>query len=178
MIEMPKWLVALAAAGLGACTTMPSGPSVMVLPGTGMGFEQFRIDDAECRQFAGYQSGASAETAASGAGVQSAVVGTAVGALAGAAIDGRRGAGVGAGTGLLIGAMAGSGTAQTSGRMAQRSYDNAYSQCMYAKGHRVPVSGHMVAPERARPPVDYPPANTPPPNYYPPPAPHYPPAPR
>jgi hypothetical protein len=27
---------------LGACTTLPTGPSVMVLPGTGKNFDQFR----------------------------------------------------------------------------------------------------------------------------------------
>jgi hypothetical protein len=28
-----------------------------------------------------------------------------------------------------------------SGYQAQRVYDNAYQQCMYAQGHRIPVSG-------------------------------------
>ena len=35
---------------LGACVTVPSGPSMMSLPGTGKSFDQFRADDFECRQ--------------------------------------------------------------------------------------------------------------------------------
>jgi hypothetical protein len=171
MFHSSRWLIAAVALVLAACVSMPSGPSMMVLPGSGLSFEQFRFDDAECRQFASFQSGATAETAATGAAVESAVVGTAIGALAGAAINGRRGAGVGAGTGLLIGAMSGSGAAQVSGREAQRRYDNGYAQCMYAKGHRVPVSGHFVAPERQRQPAYYPPQDSPPPQYLAPPPP-------
>jgi hypothetical protein len=45
--------------------------------------------------------------------------------------------------------MHGAGTAQVSGYEAQRRYDNAFVQCMYAKGHRVPVSGYYT-PERQR----------------------------
>jgi hypothetical protein len=134
---------------------MPSGPSVLVLPGTGMSFEQFRQDDAACRQYAGELVGALQKS-----GVGSAVAGTALGAVAGAAIDGRHGAGVGAATGLVVGSAVGANTAQLSGYEAQSRYDNAFIQCMYAKGHRVPVSGRY-APERpAAPPA---PAPYPPP---------------
>lgn len=42
---------------LGACATVPSGPSVVVLPGTGKNFDQFRADEVVCRQFASYQAG-------------------------------------------------------------------------------------------------------------------------
>src|SRR5438105_9494113 len=46
-------IVPLAAALLlAACATVPMGPSVMVLPGTGKNFEQFQADDAVCRQWA------------------------------------------------------------------------------------------------------------------------------
>jgi hypothetical protein len=34
---------------LGGCASIPSDPSVMVLPGTGKTFEQFQTDDAVCR---------------------------------------------------------------------------------------------------------------------------------
>lgn len=37
---------------LSACTLMPSGPNVVVLPGTGRNLEQFRIDDIDCQQHA------------------------------------------------------------------------------------------------------------------------------
>jgi len=126
---------------LAGCASLPDGPSVMALPGSGKSFEQFRSDDAECRRYAHYQiGGSSANRAATDAGVRSAVVGTAVGAVAGAAIGGRDAVGVGAGTGLLVGSLAGAGAAQSSGYGSQHSYDNAYVQCMYAKGQRVPVT--------------------------------------
>ena len=154
---------------LGACTVMPTGPSVMVLPGTGQSFERFHNDDAACRQYAFVQiGGKSTQAAANEAAVASAVVGTAVGAAAGAAIGGNaQGAAVGAGTGLLVGSAVGSDTARVSGYGTQRQYDNAYIQCMYAKGHRVPVPGNVSyskpvkAMEAGIPPP--PPGNPPPP---------------
>ncbi len=157
-----------------ACTTIPTGPSVMAMPGTGKSFDQFRADDADCRQYAlGQVGGATANEAAIDSGVKSAALGTVVGALAGAAMGGHQGAGVGAGVGLLAGSAAGASAGQVSGYGSQRRYDHAYIQCMYAKGERVPVSGRMTsAPERAvNPPA---PANTfppPPPGYPPPPPP-------
>ena len=157
---------------LGACTTIPTGPSVMVMPGSGKSFEQFRNDDAVCRQFAlGQIGGASANDAAVASGVKSAAAGAAVGALAGAAMGGRDGAGVGAGVGLLAGSAAGSNAAQATGYGSQRRYDNAYIQCMYAKGERVPVSGQMA------PAPAYSPAPSPSIGYPPPPPPGYPPPP-
>ncbi len=159
---------------LGACTTIPTGPSVMVMPGTGKNFDQFRADDADCRQFAlGQVGGATANETAVESGLKSAAVGAAVGALAGAAMGGHQGAGVGAGVGLLAGSAAGANAGQASGYGSQRRYDNAYIQCMYAKGDRVPVSGQLTpGPAQA--------VNPPPPrNAYtpPPPPPGYPPPP-
>ncbi|MBS1160594.1 MAG: proline-rich region [Proteobacteria bacterium] len=146
---------------LGACTVMPSGPSVMVLPGTGQSIERFRADDAYCRQFAHVQiGGRSAEQAAQQSAVTSAAVGTAVGAVAGAALGGGDGAAVGAGAGLLVGSMAGTDAARSSGIGTQRQYDNAFIQCMYSKGHRVPVAASMV---RAQRPVRAAEAGIPPP---------------
>ena len=134
----------LAAIGLSACTVMPSGPSVMALPGTGKTFDQFRADDAQCRQFAFNQvGGVSANQAATNTAVGSAVVGTALGAAAGAAFNGGSGAAVGAGVGLLAGSVFGAGAAQNSGYSTQQRYDYAYMQCMYAAGDRVPVSGRF-----------------------------------
>lgn len=137
---------------LGACTVMPTGPSVMVLPGTGQTIERFREDESLCRQYAAYQTGGkSADQAARESAVTSAVVGTAVGALAGAAIGGgREGAAIGAGAGLLMGSAVGSDAARSSGVGTQRQYDNAFIQCMYAKGHRVPVPGNMAYPKPVR----------------------------
>jgi hypothetical protein len=152
---------------LGACVSMPSGPSILVLPGTGKTFDQFRFDETDCRQYASaLLGGKDANAAAADAGLRSAAVGTAIGAAAGAAIGGRGGAAVGAGGGLLVGSAAGSGAASTSQYGLQRRYDNSYLQCMYAKGHRVPVSGSFTSapPSSAPPPPPPPPsATTPPP---------------
>jgi len=126
---------------------MPTGPSAMVLPGTGMTMTQFRYDDNECRQFAYVQiGGVTTQDAANQAAVGSAVVGTAIGALAGAAIGGSQGAAVGAGVGLVGGSAVGTNSAYASGYATQRQYDNAYIQCMYIKGHRVPVPANMAYP--------------------------------
>lgn len=151
---------------LGACVTTPTGPSVLVLPGTGKSFDQFQADDSVCRQFASRQIGnTTAGDAAVDSGVRSAAVGTAIGALAGAAIGGSRGAGVGAGAGLLMGSAEGSNASRRSGYTTQQRYDNSYIQCMYSYGHRVPVSGRlMTAPAqstRSLPPP--PPPGLPPP---------------
>ena len=171
----PMRLMPMAALlALGACATIPSGPSVMALPGTGKNFDQFRADDMDCRQFALSQiGGATANDRAVESGVTSAATGAAVGALAGAAMGGQRGAGVGAGIGLLAGSAAGANAGQASGYGSQRRYDNAYIQCMYAKGERVPVSGQMSEPAQQthRPPPAPAYAPPPPPPGYPPPPP-------
>jgi len=78
-------VVALAL-GLGACATVPTGPSVMVLPGSAKTFEQFQVDDAVCRQWAHQQTGITAGKASSNTTATGAVAGTAIGAAAGAAI--------------------------------------------------------------------------------------------
>jgi hypothetical protein len=127
---------------LAGCVSMPTGPSVMALPGTGRTFDQFRADDLDCRVYAGNQTGTSPNDAAVNSGVASAAVGTAIGALAGAALGGRDGAAAGAGVGLIGGSMYGASTAYGSGYAAQRAYDNSYVQCMYAKGHKVPTAGY------------------------------------
>ncbi len=124
---------------------LAAGPSMMVLPGTGKGFEQFQNDDYICRQYAnGQTGGVTPDQAAAASGLGSAAIGTAVGAAAGLAIGGGEGAAVGAGTGLLAGALAGKGAASVSGQAAQQRYGRAYIQCMYAKGHRVPVQGQFA----------------------------------
>ena len=136
---------------VGACTVMPTGPSVLVLPGTGKSLAVFRGDDASCRQYALQQSGGRAtDQIAADSAVRSAVVGTVVGALAGAAIGGNEGAGVGAGTGLLMGSMVGGESGYVAAADAQRRFDHGYIQCMYMLGHRVPVSGRFTV-EQTRP---------------------------
>jgi len=157
---------------LAACVSIPSGPSMLVLPGSGKNFDQFRSDDAVCRQYANEQVGGVTPNQASAAsGVGSAVVGTALGAAAGAVIGGGQGAAVGAGTGFFAGGLVGTGTATSSGYVAQQRYDIGYIQCMYARGNRVPVSGQITggySPEGSASPVNIPP---PPPPGAPPPTP-------
>ena len=163
MLKSSLLAAALLAAG---CATVPDGPGVMALPGTGKSFDQFRADDFGCRQFASAQvGGATANQAAVNNTAASAAVGTVIGALAGAAFDGSSGAAVGAGVGLLGGSLVGSSTGYASGYVVQQRYDNAYIQCMYAKGHKVPTSGNSRS-AYARPAPSYPPAA-----YYPPPPP-------
>jgi hypothetical protein len=172
MSPILKLSVSAAVLALTACVSMPTGPAVMVLPGTGKSFDEFRFDDGSCRQFAYDQIGGhTAAQAQQDAAVSSAVVGTVLGAAAGAAIGGNSaGAATGAGVGLLGGSMYGTSAAGYSGYDAQHRYDIAYQQCMYAKGHRVPVSGHFSQspPARPRTNTSYPPP-PPPPNQPPPP---------
>lgn len=151
---------------LSACVSIPTGPSMLVLPGSGKNFDQFRGDDAMCRQFAhGQVGGTTANQVATQSGVSSAAVGTVLGAAAGAAIDGSSGAGAGAATGLLFGSMIGAGTGSSSAYGLQLRYDNSYVQCMYAQGHRVPVAGRFTSDIHSSNSSNYavPPPNTPPP---------------
>ena len=70
----------------------------MALPGSDKSFEQFRSDDNECREYAFQQlEGNTPQHASNSSGVQSAVVGTGLGAAAGGAIGGGEGAAIGAG---------------------------------------------------------------------------------
>jgi hypothetical protein len=154
-------VVALLVSG---CATVPTGPSVMVLPGTGKSFEQFQTDDAVCRQWAAQQTGTTAQKAATGSTVSGAVIGTVVGAAAGAALGAAAGnpavgAAAGAGVGLLGGTAVGASRADAYGGSVQRRYDQSYIQCMYAKGNQVP----MARGSRVQQPAYTQPAPPPPP---------------
>jgi hypothetical protein len=168
----------LAISLLAACTSMPTGPAVMVLPGTGKNFDQFRVDDMDCRQYASAQvGGGTPDGAAESSGIKSAAIGTAIGAAAGAIVGGQRGAASGAGAGLIIGGATGAGAASSSQRTLQQRYDIGYQQCMYSKGHRIPSASRFerndayarrpAAPPPPPPPasgnIPPPPAGTPPP---------------
>ncbi len=128
---------------LGGCATIPIGPTVMVLPPPGKSLEQFQADDAICRQWAARQIGLTSQEAVSQNTATGAVVGTAVGAGLGAAIgsaSGRAGSGaaIGAASGLLVGMATGENEGRLYGWRAQRRYDIAYMQCMYANGNQIP----------------------------------------
>lgn len=136
----PAVLIMLALSG---CATLPSGPSVMVLPTPGKPFELFQSEDAVCRRWAEQQTGVDPqqkyqEDTATGAAVGT-VVGAGTGALLGAAAGNPGvGAAIGAGGGLLAGSASGSESAQYSAYTLQQRYDNAYVQCMYANGNQLP----------------------------------------
>ncbi len=53
-----KWVLLLfvPAVAVSGCATIPSGPSVMVLPGPGKTLEQFQADDTFCQQWAAQQA--------------------------------------------------------------------------------------------------------------------------
>jgi outer membrane lipoprotein SlyB len=171
-MKKPIALCLLVSVLAGACASVPSGPSVMVLPGSGKDFNQFQVDDGDCRQFASQQVGTSVNETGAKNTATGAVIGTVVGAALGAAIGAAAGspatgAAVGAGAGLFGGTAVGAGNAQASQVSVQRRYDASYVQCMYARGNQVPVArGSMPAyrqPAAAAPPPPPPPppANTP-----------------
>lgn len=140
---MAKFLLVAGMLMLGGCSTMPKGPSVMVLPGPDKSFQQFNADDVTCRQWAAGRVGTSPQESATRSTAKSAGVGTALGAGLGAAIgaaSGHAGSGaaIGAGSGLLLGTASGAGAGESSGQQAQRQYDIAYQQCMYANGNQIP----------------------------------------
>jgi len=80
---------------LSACSTMPSGPSILALPGAGKNFDQFHNDDLSCRQLSHSQVATSQQE-------------------------------------------------PDSKEEAQQDYDIIYIQCMYGKGHKVPVPGNLM----------------------------------
>lgn len=170
---------------LSACASIPNGPSSMALPGSGKNFDQFRADDASCRQFALDQiGGKTASQASDDSFARSAALGTVLGTAVGAVAGGGKGAGIGAATGLVLGSAIGADESRISSHESQHRYDNAYIQCMYASGHRVPVSGTVMEQRPApysqpqapiAPPASSPAAYPPPPPGYMPPIPSEPP---
>ncbi len=134
----------------GGCATIPPGPSVMVMPGQGKPFEAFQSDDYNCRQWAqaqaGWQANETVNQNLAGGAVAGGLLGAVAGALIGAASgDAGPGAAIGAGAGLLAGTAMAHNQAYGSGWEVQRRYDNAYQQCMYAKGNQIPAMEPMPA---------------------------------
>lgn len=79
-----------------ACTTVPSGPSTLVLPGPDKNEVQFRSDDGSCRNFSHAQ----------------------------------------------LARVAPPPHSQEEGQV---QFDITYLQCMYARGHLIPVPGEVVS---------------------------------
>lgn len=131
---------------LSACATLPNGPRVAVMPAPGKPFDLFVAEDRQCRAFAEQSIGTAPQDLAAQNVVNNAVVGTAVGAAVGALGGGGRGAATGAAVGMVAGTASGAGQANYAGADAQRRYDIAYQQCMYAKGNQLPGYGYRQAP--------------------------------
>jgi outer membrane lipoprotein SlyB len=130
------------------CATIPPGPSVLVMPGQGKSFETFQAEDSTCRDWAkvqaGWQANETVNQNLAGGAAAGGLLGAAAGALIGAASGNvGPGAAIGAGAGLLAGSAMAHNRAYGAGWEVQRRYDNAYQQCMYAKGNQIPA----VAPE-------------------------------
>src|SRR5579862_6762868 len=138
---------------LAGCVSQPTGPSVAVMPAPNKPFAVFSEDQAVCKQYADQQVAGTASPANTEQ-IETAVVGTALGAGLGAAIGGGQGAAVGAGTGAIAGTAIGAGPAEQSQLSLQQRYDIAYEQCMYAKGNQVPgFQSAMPPPPPPPPPV-------------------------
>ena len=125
---------------LTSCATTPMAPTVRVMPAPNQPFQVFQADDTACRQYAANSVKGMTDQANNKA-VGSAAIGTVLGAAVGAALGGpgpQNGGLVAAGavTGGAIGASNGSGGSTQ--YTIQQAYNNAYSQCMYARGNQVP----------------------------------------
>ncbi len=140
---------------LAACANAPIGPSVRVLPSPKKAFETFQAEQATCKYYADDQVRGQAERANSTGFVQG-LGATALGAGLGAAIDGGHGAAVGAAMGATAGTVVGASTSSRQDRTIQQVYDDAYVQCMVAKGNLIPqpvVPQQTVIYQSAPPPT-------------------------
>ena len=136
------------AALLAACATTPTGPTVQVLPAPGKSFAAFQDEVTVCKHYASTQ----VEDQAQGANERSLgalLLGGALGAALGGAIGGGSGAGIGAAGGGVAGTALGGGQAMSGQGGIQQQYDNAYAQCMYAKGNQVAPAGYYTMPGSA-----------------------------
>lgn len=136
------------AAALGGCAQTPDGPTVQVFPAANKPFEQFMQDQVLCKSYAHDEVAGKADTANERA-LAGTLIGAALGAGVGGALDGGHGAGVGAALGGVGGTAIGASSSSNKGDTLQNQYDNAYSQCMYAKGNQVvarPAQVHVIQP--------------------------------
>ncbi len=167
---------------LASCASTPMGPTVRALPAQGKPFEVFQAEQTSCKQYAEDQVRGQADRANT-TGLLEGVGGTVLGAGLGAALGGGHGAAVGAGIGAIGGTAVGADTSAHEQRGIQRQYNDAYVQCMVAKGNQVqqPVIVTSPAPtttiiytQPAPPPtVVYTTPPPPPPSAYLPPPPPY-----
>lgn len=131
-----------------ACASTPMGPTVRAMPPAGKSFDQFAYEQDSCKAYAESQVRGQADNANT-TGVLEGVGGTILGAGLGAALGGGHGAAVGAGVGAIGGTAVGASTSSNDQRGIQKQYNDAYLQCMAAKGNHA-----------ERPVVYTPPAHT------------------
>ena len=124
---------------MAGCAEMPSGPTIAVMPGPNKPFEVFLQDEQLCRNWAEQSIGLPGNNIPRDQLLRSLLAGAVIGAAAGALLGGHHQADAGAAMGTVMGAAAGSGAGNMSAWRAQRQYDIAYQQCMYAKGNHVPA---------------------------------------
>lgn len=141
-IAAGRLILSTALAGtLVGCAMTPMGPSVQVLPGRGKSFETFTSDQSACKAYAAEQVKGQAEASnnrAAGAVLLGTLLGAGLGAaVGGAAGDAGAGAAIGAATGVGSGTLVGASGSANDQAAIQQQYDNAFSQCMFAKGEQV-----------------------------------------
>ncbi len=168
------WVVACSlVAPVLAGTGVPQGPLVVISPESGKPPDLFAAEQDYCRS----DASALVDTGESeGSVMRSAVVGTLLGAVAGSVFSGRHhdNTAIGAVAGLAMGAAAGSNEQAVEEANAQRRFDAAYTQCMFAKGNGTPrvvyrPAQPMYVPAPSGVPPDYSVPDAPPDYMVPPP---------
>ena len=134
---------------LAGCAATPLGPTVQAMPGPGKSFDAFQTDNTTCKGFATDQVRGQADASnqrTAGAVMLGTVLGAGFGAAVGGSVgDAGSGAAIGAATGAGTGTAIGAGNGANDQAMIQQQYDNAFSQCMFAKGEQVPGFAPAVA---------------------------------
>ena len=131
-----RYVVILFSFFLAGCVTAPVGPHVAVMPAKGKTLEQFKADDQTCKAYAQAQIGDDLEKDSAMNTLMDMAIGGAAGALGGQAIGhNTKGTVAGAGIGMAAGLATGAYQANKASDDAQIRYDNAYQECMHAKGH-------------------------------------------
>jgi hypothetical protein len=142
---MRKAIAGLSVLTIGACATVPMGPSVAIMPPPDKPYSQFQQDDYFCRGQAA-NAVAGEVQAANNAQVGGALFTTILGTALGAAIGGGHGAAIGAAAGAGAGTLYGVNAGQWQQLSIQQRYDVVYAQCMYAHGNVVPGYGRSRFP--------------------------------
>jgi hypothetical protein len=149
-LTSPRILRLLVAVGVtvgmaGCAVTPPSNPTIVALPAKGKSLNEFQQDDYGCRNYASQVVNPAANSQqAQSAGLAAPALGTAGGAAAGALVgagagNAGSGAAVGAGSGLLLGSAMGATQHKRTEASLQQQYNNAYAQCITAKGNTIGI---------------------------------------